>query len=147
MNGRPNLVLAVVVALVGVVAVLAVVLSATRDPTEYDPGSPEAAVQGYLSAVVDRDHAAAAERFAAGSSCDVADLDRAFVPDDVRVVLVEADVDGDSARVVVDVVQSPGDVFGGSEFSEQQTFRLGRSDGDWRIEGEPWPVFECDAVG
>lgn len=146
-RARPNLVLAVAVAVVGVLAVLAGVLAATRDEPHFPQGSPEAAVQDYLTAVLARDNDAAAALLAEDGPCDATDFDQTFVPDDARVVLRDAETDGATARVVVDVVQGSGGPFDGSEFSERQSFRLSRDGDSWRIGGSPWPLFECDLEG
>ncbi|MGZ4436289.1 MAG: hypothetical protein ACXVWU_07955 [Nocardioides sp.] len=143
MTSRPNRILAIVVGLVAVVAVVAGVLAATRHASEYPRGTPAGAVQAYLSAVIDGDHQKAAGFLAPGSSCAVADLDRAPVPDEVRVVLRDTHVDGATAQVDVDVVLPSGGPFGGADYSERQTFRLARAGQGWLITGIPWPMFEC----
>jgi hypothetical protein len=79
--------------------------------------------------VIDGDHDQAARFLAAASPCSVADLDRAYLPDGIRVVLREAQVTGDTARVDIDVAMPPGDPFSGSETFEKHTFRLTRSAG------------------
>jgi hypothetical protein len=87
--------------------------------------------------VIDGDHDQAARFLAAATPCSVADLDRAYLPDGIRVVLREAQVTGDTARVDIDVAMPPGDPFSGSETFEKHTFRLTRSGGVWLITGEP----------
>ena len=143
MQGRPNRVLALVVAAICLVAVVAAVVSATRSVTEYDRDSPAGVVQAYLTAVIDGDDDEAVGFLADDSPCTVEDLDRAHPPDETRVVLRDTDVDGDRARVEVDVVMSSAGPFDSFEFTEEHTFRLSRTGGDWLIEGAPWPMFEC----
>lgn len=144
---QPNRILAIVVGVVAVVAVVAGVLAATRQAPEYDRGTPAGVVQAYLSAVIDGNNQEAAGFLAADSSCDLTDLDRAYVPDEVRVVLRDTEVDAGTARVAVDVAMSSGDLFGGSEYSEKHTFSLTRVGGGWLITGEPWPMYECNKGG
>lgn len=146
MISRPNRILAIVVGLIAVVAVVTGVLSATRTVTEYDRGTPEGAVQAYLSAVIDADNPEAVEFLGDESPCTVVDLDQAYLPDGVRVVLRDTEVDGDSARVEVDVMTSGGP-FGGSEFTESVTFSLNRAGGHWLITGTPWPMYMCNKEG
>ncbi len=143
MTSRPNRVLALVVGLIAVIGVVAGVLSATRQVPKYDRGTPEGLVQAYLTAVIDGDHQDAVAFLTPESSCTVEDLDRAYVPDDVRVVLRDTEVDGDTAQVKVDVVMSSGGPLEGSEYAEEHTFRLTRAGGDWLITGAPWPMYEC----
>lgn len=143
MTSRANRVLAIVVGVVVVAGVVAAVLTATHDVPTYDRRTPEGVVQAYLIAVIDGDHDAAAAFLAPGSACTVDDLDRAYVPDGVRVVLRDTTVDGDTAEVAVDITSSSGGPLDSSEFTEQQTFRLRQADGDWRITGRPWPMYDC----
>lgn len=142
-TSRANRVLAIVLAAVVVVAVVAVVVSASRDTTSPEEGTPAGVVQDYLSAVVEGDHEEAASLIAPESPCDVTDLDRAYVPDDVRVVLRDTEVDGSTAQVRVEVVMSSDDLLGGSEYSEEHTFRLVSTDPGWLVTGVPWPVYDC----
>jgi hypothetical protein len=138
----PNRVLGLVVGAFVLVALAAVAFAAMRPTTTFAPGTPEAAVQGYLSAVLESDSEKAAGYLAPGSPCALGDLDRTGVAASARVSLVDSTTDSDTARVRVRVSYSSGDPFGGAE-SENQTFRLTRSAGTWRISGIPWPLFEC----
>lgn len=144
MTSRPNRILGIVVGVIAVIGIVAGVLSATRQVPQYDRGTPEGVVQAYLTAVIDGDHQDAVELLAEESSCTVEDLDRAYVPDDVRVVLRDTEVDGETAQVKVDVVMSSGGPLESSEYGEEHTFRLTRAGGDWLIAGEPWPMYECN---
>jgi hypothetical protein len=144
---RPNRFLLILLAAVAVVAVVAGVLAATRPVPTYDRATPEGAVQAYLTAVVDRDHDEAVRFLAPGSPCSAVDLDRAYLPDGVRIVLRDTHVTGDTARVEVGVAVSSGGVFNDSEYTEDHTFRLTRTGADWRISGEPWPMYDCRPEG
>ncbi|WP_300007546.1 hypothetical protein [Pseudonocardia sp.] len=144
---RPDRVLLILVVAVAVVAAVAGVLAAVRPVAEYDRATPEGVVQAYLGAVVDGDHDEAVRLLADGSRCTVVDLDRAYVPDGVRVVLRDARVTGDGARVQVDVARSSAGPFDGSEYVEEHTFRLTRTGTGWRVAGEPWPMYGCGGEG
>jgi hypothetical protein len=145
-TNRPNRILATVVGVVVVVAVVAAVLSATRVTPEYDRATPEGVVQAYLTAVVDG-HNQDAAGFLDQGGCTVEDLDRVYRPDELRAVLRDTEVDGDTAQVRVDLVMSSGGPLDGSEYTEEQTFRLARDDGTWLITGEPWPMYDCIKEG
>jgi hypothetical protein len=135
-------VLLLVLAAVALIATAAGVIAGLRG-APYDPATPQGVVQAYLTAVIDGNHDQAAQFLAPGSPCSVVDLDRAYLPDGVRVVLREAQVTGDTARVDVDVAMPSGDVFGGSETFEKHSFRLIRQDGVWLVTGQPWPMSDC----
>jgi hypothetical protein len=144
---HPNRILAIVLGAVVVIAVVAVVVATNRAPRTYDRGTPQGVVQAYLEAVVAGDNAGAADHLEPGGTCDVEDLDRTSVPEGLRVALRDTRFDGDRAQVEVDVVTSDGGPFGGSEYSESHTFRLGKVGQDWRIQGVPWPMYDCTKEG
>ncbi|OLT20654.1 hypothetical protein BJF81_05195 [Ornithinimicrobium sp. CNJ-824] len=124
MNGRAGKVLAIAVAALVLLAVVAGVVSATRPRTELPAGSPEATVQDYVTAVFSRDMDAAAAHLDPDGDCGVADLELAYVERDARVVLRDVDVDDDRATVRVDLVHTDSAPFGGSEWTQEETFRL-----------------------
>jgi len=137
----------VLAAFVGVlvVAALVTVLVASRHPAQLEPGTPEAAVQGYLEAVVDRDSDAAVQMLAPGSECTVEDFDNAYTGEDVHVSLREVRVLGETARVDVIITTGSGEIIP-TKWSERQTFRLRRTGDEWLLSGTPWPVFECGVM-
>lgn len=142
MTTRPSRVLAIVVGLVVLVTVLVGVLAANRSATEYDRATPEGVVQAYVEAVLDGSFEVAADLLSEDSPCDVGDLDSNYLPEYDRVVLLDSEVDGDSARVEIEAVTVEGP-FGAFDYGERHTFRLERSGTEWRITGRPWPMFEC----
>jgi len=142
-NTRPNRILGVVVGGIIVVAVVTAVFAATRPVTTRDSGTPDGAVQAYLSAVLKGDNEEAAGFLAPDSRCDVQDLDRTNVVEAARVDLIDTEIDGDSARVTVEVsFSSGGGPFQGSA-TEDHTFRLSRSGDRWLLVGLPWPLYDC----
>lgn len=143
MNRRAGTVLAIVVALLVLLAVVAGVVSATRSDPVLPEGSPEAAVQDYVSAVYEEDAEAAAEWLDPDGRCTVEDLEDARTDAGPRIVLREVDVDGDEATVDVDRVRGENGPFGGGEWTEDLTFELERRGDRWVIVGEPWPMYGC----
>lgn len=143
MRTRASHGLLLVVGVIAVIAVVAGVLTAGRREPVYDRGTPEGVVQAYLIAVVDRHYDEAVSFLADESPCSIADLDHAYVPHGVRVVLGPVAVDGDGARVEVDVTTPSGDLLGSPETSARYAFHLTRSAGPWRLTGEPWPMSGC----
>lgn len=136
--------LAVVVAVI-VVAALVTALLTSRDPARLAPGTPEAAVQDYLDAVLDRDNETAAAMLAPESECDLDDLDQAYLDEDVRASLREVEVSGSTARVDVAITTGAGGLIP-SRWTEEHTFRLRRTGDEWLITGSPWPLFDCGMV-
>lgn len=134
-------------AVVGIIVLAALVtgLAGSRDPVELEPGTPEAAVQSYLDAVVDRDSEAAIGMLGAGSGCTAEDFDNAYVGEDVHVSLREVRILGETARVDVVITTGSGEIIP-TEWSEQQTFRLRQTGDEWLLSGTPWPLFECGVM-
>jgi hypothetical protein len=142
---RANRVLAAIVGLVLVAAIVALVVGATRPATTLDPATPEGTVQSYVSAVLDRDPESAAALLASGGPCGERSFDRTWAPESVRIDLVDSSITGDRAVVDIDITMSgSGPLDNG--WTERQTLRLVVEDGQWRITGVPWPLYECGGV-
>ena len=136
--------LAAAVAVLVLLAVVAAVVSATRTGPRLPEGSPEAAVQDYITAVDQGDLAAAAAFLDPDGGCTEDDLEPAGDLSAARDVLRDTSVDGDEADVRVDLVHGGTGLFGGDEFRDEQRFELRRSADGWVITGEPWPMFFCE---
>lgn len=143
MSASPNRVLAVIVAVAAVLAVIAGVVAANRSAPVLDPETPDGIVLMYLRALLERDNETAADLLSASSDCDADDIGAAYVPDSARLVLVETSEDGDAARVTVEITESGSGPFGGDGYSHEEFFTLERTAGEWRITGEPWPMYFC----
>ena len=138
---RANKVLGIVLAVIAAVALIAVL--ALKEPVaELDKSTPEGAVQQYLAAVTDRDFDKALTFLEADSKCTVEDFDRAYIQDSLRIGLSEVSPAESTAVVTVSIQYSNGDPFGGT-YSEDQNFRLIKTDAGWKISGIPWPTYEC----
>jgi hypothetical protein len=132
-------------ALVALVAIL-LVADAVRGPTVLDPATPEGVVQGYVQQLLEGDRLAARAYLsdALQRRCSSSDVRRAWVPEGTTVSLGDVDVDGGEARVTVLVRSLAGpERLGGTGEATTETFELVQQDGEWRITGEPWPVYEC----
>ena len=143
MAASPNRALAIVVAAVAVLAVVAAVVAANRPEPQPDLATPTGVVQAYLLATVDGDAAAAAAFLSPETGCSAADLSDAYVPDGVRVVLVDSSNDI-PATVTVEIIESdrPG-VLGGYEYSHEESFTLVADGDSWLITEAPWPATFC----
>lgn len=146
MTSRASRVLLITVVALVLLAVIGAVVSALRPTQQLEPGSPEASVQAYVSAVFSGDNAAAIELLDPDGPCTITDLQQAdYRAPTARVVLRERTVTGERATVQVEMIRSNSATLGGSEWAEDQTFTLRKSaDHGWVISDEsPWPMFGC----
>jgi len=143
-NQKANRVLGLVVAVISVIALIVVL--AVKEPTpQLDASSPEGVVQQYLQAVTDRDFEAAVTFLGTDTKCKVEDFDRAYIQNSLRIALSDVSKTQTSASIKVLIETDSGDPFG-SGYSENQAFRLTKSDSGWKITGIPWPTYECAGV-
>jgi hypothetical protein len=117
-------------------------------------GTPEAAVQRYLTATEDQDYKLAygllsatlrdectLEQFYGGSPAPESRIG------DSRITLEETRTVDDTAFVTVRVAHlSGGGPFGTEESSFEHRFTLKREAGEWRLSEYPWPYFQCGSV-
>lgn len=135
-----NLILAIIVVVIG-----ALVFIASRgENSRFETGSPEAIVQSYLRAMLERDNDRALSYFEAETTCDSSDLDRQYLSPDLTVDLIESKVTGDRAQVKMRIRYADNGLFG--SWSEDHSIGLTRVGGMWKITGVPWPLYECDGV-
>ncbi len=124
-----------------VLLVVAAVAGSGRSTTDYEPGTPEAAVQDYFQALIDNRSADAFEFYSAelADNCDRPYLDVSS-PRVSRVVLDTVTIDGSRATVVVRITQRWDD---GPLMNDEDTFTetlsLVKQDGRWVFEQVPWP--------
>lgn len=128
------------VVLLGLLVVAAIVGSG-RSTAEYEPGTPEAAVQDYFQALIDDRPADAYEFYSAelADNCDRPSFD-AYSPRVSRVVLGEVTTDGSESTVVVRITETWDD---GPLMTDEDTFTetlsLVNEDGRWLFDRVPWP--------
>jgi hypothetical protein len=134
-----------VLALVALLTIAALVFIASRsDTAKFEIGSPEATVQSFLQAMVDRDNDLALSFLEPTTKCDSSDLDRQYISPDLTVDLLDSSVTGERAQVKIRTRYSNDDLFGG--WSEDHSISLSWVEGSWRISGTPWPLYQCDGV-
>lgn len=137
-------------ALPGVIAGLVVallVVALTREPAQFDAGTPEGVVQRYLQAISDGSFETAFDYLDSElyKDCDATDLARHTPVEPFGATLGTSTWNGDSAFVEVTIQ------FGVTEnpleprSASYESFLLTRSDGAWMISGKVWPYFawEC----
>jgi hypothetical protein len=140
-----NQILSVIVFLTIALAAVAAFLTSTQETKEYSSTSPEGIVQMYLRAVIDGKNEEAVRYFSQSSTCDATDIDRSWMPENVRVNLTDSRVESDKAYIDVAVDISSGGPFD-DYYTEKHTFRLSRENGSWKILGIPWPLYSCDEL-
>jgi len=140
-----NQVLAVIVILTLGLAAVAAFLTSSQETTEYAPSTPEGVIQLYLRDVIDGKNEDAIRYLSRSSLCDATDLDRSWMPENVRVNLQDSRIEGGRAFVEIAADISSGGPFD-DYYTEKHTYRLTREDGAWRILGIPWPMYSCDEV-
>lgn len=144
MSKSPNRVLAIVIGFVISVAIVTV-FSSTRSTIVVDKTTPAGSVQLYLKAVLAGKSAEAAKMLSPESVCTVTDMDRAYIVDTARVLLLGSTTEGTTAEVRVRVEIPSSSPFG-DFMTEDHTFRLVDSGGTWRLTGIPWPLFNCGVM-
>lgn len=128
-----------------VVAVLIVVVLGDRPPAPYPPGTPEAALQGYVSAWEDDDLEAAYAYFSTGVKGtlpfeqyrQVARDQGNFsgAPQQRRVTIDRVELDGERAEVYLSIAYSiDGGPFFGGGYRDTRTIHLLKEAGDWKID-------------
>lgn len=140
--GKPNRFLAAAVVVLLAAVGVATAFAVTRTPEHFEAGSAVATVQAYLTAIADQDPTAAGALLDPGGPCAGSDIEMAYLPEQLRAVLVSQDVGEDSATVRVEISEGAGDPFGGG-YRHEEAFRLVRTGGDWRVAGAPWPMGWC----
>ena len=148
MNVRPNTVLAIAGVLVAALALVAVLLSAQRQHTDFDEDTPEGVAQLYVVSLIKGNDEVALRLLDPELGCSLP-LET-YTPAQASIVLVSSEVDsastslsnnGDTATVVLDITELDS---GSPSWSHRETFELSKTDGNWRIVGEPWPVYGCE---
>ena len=140
-----NQVLAVIVIFTLGLAAVAAFLTSSQETTKYAPSTPEGVIQLYLRDVIDGKNEDAIRYLSRSSLCDATDLDRSWMPENVRVNLQDSRIEGGRAFVEIAADISSGGPFD-DYYTEKHTYRLTREDGAWRILGIPWPMYSCDEV-
>ena len=140
MNPRPNVVLAVVIAIVALLAVLAGVFTATRQQPEPDPSTPDGVVQLYALALIRGDDDEAVRYLDPSLGCS-APLPGVMRPLRASLTVADTRVTGARATVLADVTESQGGMLNTWEHREE--FQLTQTDGEWFLTGNPWPVYGC----
>lgn len=137
-------------AVVGLAILVTIALVVARGPADYEPGTPEAALQDFLDAAFDED----GDALLALMSPEPRERCRdhfedygygRYSSDGLRLELERMDVSGDTATAQVELHQAADNPFDNSRWSYTESFELTRIDGEWLIEhaGWPWQAADC----
>lgn len=140
-----NRILLLIATLSLILVTVSAILTANRDEIKLSPSTPEGVVQLYLKAIIEGKNDQAASYFSKDSKCDASDIDRAYVSDSLRVNLVSSSIESNSAYVKIDANTGSNGPFDDG-YTESHTYRLTRDIGSWRIEGIPWPLWDCGTI-
>ena len=129
-----------------ITVVVLVVIGLNRAPSQFDPDSPEAAVQAYLNALVEGDWDTASSYWAEGDCVPESETPTMSV--EVAAVLVGVDRHDEEATVRVRLTETSNDPLEGI-YEREEWFTVVREAGEWRIQQPSWPYYDqmCEAVG
>lgn len=145
MSKNPNRVLAIVIGLIIIAVAVVTVLSSTKSAVVIDRSTPAGSVQVYLKDILAGKNAEAAKMLSPSSVCTVDDIDRSYIVDTSRVLLVDSTTSGTTAEVRVRVEIPSGSPLG-DFMTEDHTLRLSNTNGTWLLTGVPWPLFDCGVI-
>jgi len=145
----------VAMAAIAVLAVLAGLALGLRGAASYPVGSPEAALQEHLNAIIEVDEPAILASIDPGriKACE-REFDRnrprdySYEVENVTVVLESVDVDGDTA--IIELTQrssEPGDPFSPGGRGWRRTVELQRIDNEWLVAKSEWPFWMQNCLG
>lgn len=143
MSRSADRVLAGIVVLVLLLGGVVAWIATHRVPAAYEPGTPEAVTQAFLTAALDRDHDTVVGLLA-DDRCSLNDVARAFVPRSARVVLLGTVVRSDEASVRVEVTETSGGLLDGGGWMHEEVVTLVRDGDSWLVEPDSWPFHGCD---
>jgi hypothetical protein len=139
--------LVVVAGIISVVVIASTLVALLANgEQEFEPGTPEAAVQGYLRAVADSDATTALSYIADSVYDECADIPRDAIlfrgNNDFRAVLRDTVSQREGVVVEVEITESYGGGLFGGESTWTTSFSLVRqADGEWRFSEVPWPLY------
>lgn len=138
----PNFLLGLALVVIVVIASFTFLASHNRAETQFSETSPQGVIQLYLKAVYLQDSNKAHNYFSSSNICTADDLDRAGFPLSSSVKLIDSEISGNSAIVRIEVEMGSDGVFE-SGFRERHSYRLTKFNDQWKIDGIPWPLYDC----
>ncbi|HZK58575.1 MAG TPA: hypothetical protein VFC59_01710 [Cryobacterium sp.] len=142
---KPDRTLIVILAIIGVLVVVALVAVFSRgEPRMLDAATPAGVVQRYAAAVIAGDETAAMAYLTPDLRAQCDRFENAST-DNMRITLDSTTERADSADVNVTVVTffEGGGPFGPTENEVAENFNLVKINGDWFISTTPWDLTIC----
>ena len=140
--GKPLVLLLVVIAALVLVSVVVVLTRGTPKPL--DAATPAGVVQGYVTAVIGGDEAAAADFLEPGQDTRCKGFESVAPERNIRVALVSTTQRENTADVVVSIsYTNVGGPFGSPEYASEESFDLTLVGDKWLISSAPWPLLVC----
>jgi len=140
-KGSANLYLAIIIVVITILAIV-LAMQSRNSVNNFEKGSPQQVFQSYLQSINDGRNDLAAKYFSKLSKCTVEDIDRAYVDRNIEVSLVKTEITQDTAVVHISIHRSSS-IFNDNMNDEEQSLRLNRENGLWRLAGIPWPLYNC----
>lgn len=132
------------VVIAALVLVSLVVVLTRGTPKPLDASTPAGVVQGYVTAVIGGDEAAAAAFLDPGQDARCKGFESVAPERNIRVALVSTTQRETTADVVVSIsYTNVGGPFGSPEYASEESFDLSRTGGRWLISSAPWPLLVC----
>ena len=144
-NKNANFYLAVLIAAIFAIALIFAITSG-NSVKSLKAGSPEETVQKYLQALNNGQNEEAAALFSSTNICRVDDVDRAYVDDSLQILLDKVTYTNETSAVVHLSIQSSDGPLMSDPYVQKETIRLIKENGVWKINGDPWPIYSCEAT-
>lgn len=144
-SSKPNRILLAIISAITLISIIVVIISFNKPVEVLDARSPEGVVQSYLTAIFDGNYERAVENLEMQSICEANDLDRTFVPQNVRIDLLDVVIEDSRARVKFQIEYPSGAPLD-SYYTEEQVIRLINENNEWKITGIPWPMYDCGTL-
>jgi hypothetical protein len=140
--GKPLLVLLCVIAALVLVSVVVVLTPGAPKPL--DASTPAGVVQGYVTAVIGGDEAAAARFLEPGADTRCKGFESVTPERNIRVALISTTQRETTADVAVSIsYTNVGGPFSSPEYASEESFGLSRIGDKWLISNAPWPLLTC----
>lgn len=143
--GRPGKPLLVLLCVIAALVLVSVVVVLTRGaPKPLDASTPAGVVQGYVTAVIGGDEAAAARFLEPGADSRCKGFESVTPERNIRVALISTTQRETTADVAVSIsYTNVGGPFSGPEYASEESFGLSRISDRWLISNAPWPLLTC----
>lgn len=121
-------------------------ISTANSTKNLETGRPESSIQKYLQALNDGRHEVAASYFSSTNRCTIDDVDSAYIDSDLQIVLDKVVIEDKQSAIVYISVERFDSPLRADPYVEKRNFRVVRENGEWKISGIPWPLYNCGVL-